>query len=82
MAIAPFEVLAGGKIRADAEEERHRQSGENGWTTFDPNWERTPAEKQVTDALEKVAAEVGAKNIQAGSYSLLIPLAVRSSASQ
>jgi len=67
MAIAPFAVLAGGKIRTDAEEERRRQSGEKGRTAFDPNWERTPAEKKVTDVLEKVAAEVGAKNIQAGS---------------
>jgi len=69
MAIAPFGVLAGGKIRTDAEEERRRQSGEKGRTAFNPNWERTPAEKKVTDALERIAAEIGAKNIQAGEYS-------------
>jgi len=68
MAIAPFGVLAGGKIRTDAEEERRRRSGEKGRTAFDPNWERTPSEKKVSDALEKVAAEVGAKNIQVGAY--------------
>lgn len=30
MAIAPYNVLAGGKIRSDAEEERRRQIGEKG----------------------------------------------------
>lgn len=33
MAIAPWNVLAGGKIRTDAEEEERRQSGENGAPT-------------------------------------------------
>lgn len=32
MAIAPYNVLAGGKIRSDAEEERRRQTGEKGMT--------------------------------------------------
>ena len=30
MALAPFNVLAGGKIRSDAEEEHRRQTGEHG----------------------------------------------------
>ena len=30
MALAPWNVLAGGKIRTDAEEERRRQTGEKG----------------------------------------------------
>lgn len=30
MALAPFDVLAGGKIRSDAEEQRRRESGEKG----------------------------------------------------
>lgn len=51
-------VLAGGKLRSDAEEERRRKTGENGRTTFGP-WERTEDEKKVSHALEKVAKEVG-----------------------
>lgn len=35
MALAPFDVLAGGKIRSDAEEQRRRQTGEKG--TVGPN---------------------------------------------
>lgn len=30
LALAPFDVLAGGKIRTDEEEERRRQTGEKG----------------------------------------------------
>ena len=30
MAIAPYNVLAAGKIRSDAEEQRRRESGEKG----------------------------------------------------
>ncbi|KAK7682675.1 hypothetical protein QCA50_014058 [Cerrena zonata] len=65
MAIAPYNVLAGGKIRSDAEEERRRQTGEKGRTIISDNWERTPDERKVCLALEKVAQEVGAKSITA-----------------
>ncbi|OCH91304.1 Aldo/keto reductase [Obba rivulosa] len=63
MALAPWFVLAGGKIRTDAEEERRRQTGEKGRIIFDPNWERTPDERKVCLSLEEVAKQVGAKNI-------------------
>ncbi|OCH84233.1 Aldo/keto reductase [Obba rivulosa] len=63
MAIAPWNVLAAGKIRTDEEEERRRKTGEKGRTIFDPNWERTPEERKVCLALEEVAKQVGAKNI-------------------
>ncbi|KAH9834857.1 Aldo/keto reductase [Rhodofomes roseus] len=65
MALAPWNVLAGGKIRTDAEEERRRQTGEKGRRTFAPQWERTEDERKVCLALEKVAGEVGAKSITA-----------------
>ncbi|KAI0354901.1 aryl-alcohol dehydrogenase [Trametes cingulata] len=65
MAIAPWNVLAAGKIRTDEEEERRRQTGEKGRTLFDPNWERNETEKKVAKVLEGVASEVGASNIQA-----------------
>ncbi|KAJ2931099.1 hypothetical protein H1R20_g5993, partial [Candolleomyces eurysporus] len=64
MALAPFGVLCGGKLRSDEEEERRKKSGEKGrnmpWMT---SWERTPEEKKVCDALDKVRAEVGAKSL-------------------
>ncbi|KAF4616919.1 hypothetical protein D9613_008393 [Agrocybe pediades] len=67
MALAPWNVLAAGKIRTDEEEERRRQTGENGRTIFSPgaSWERTEQEKLVCKALEKVAKEIGAKHITA-----------------
>ena len=70
MALAPWNVLAGGKIRTDEEEERRRQTGENGRTMFRNDWERNEKEKTVCKALEKVAAEIGAKHITSGIYSL------------
>ena len=68
MALAPWDVLASGKIRTDAEEQARRESGEKGRMIFGPNWERNEAEVKISHALEKVAAEVGAKSIQAGEY--------------
>ncbi|KAJ7595630.1 NADP-dependent oxidoreductase domain-containing protein [Mycena floridula] len=65
LALAPWSVLAGGKIRTDEEEQHRKDTGENGRTTFNPNWERTDAEKKVCRVLEEVGAEVGAKHITA-----------------
>ncbi|KAI0632846.1 aryl-alcohol dehydrogenase [Trametes polyzona] len=65
MALAPWNVLAGGKIRTDEEEQRRRESGEKGRTILGPNWERNETERKVAKVLEQVAAEVGASNIQA-----------------
>lgn len=67
LALAPFDVLAGGKIRSDAQEEERRKTGENGRTLFGTGWERSEDEKKVAATLEKIAAEIGAKSIQAGS---------------
>ena len=58
LALAPWNVLAAGKLRSDAEEERRRKTGENGRTMLGP-WERTEDEKKMSHALEKVAKEVG-----------------------
>ncbi|KAH8102187.1 aryl-alcohol dehydrogenase [NADP(+)] [Cristinia sonorae] len=64
MAIAPWGVLAGGKLRSDEEEERRRQTGEGGRTLFlSKDWERSENERKVSNALEKVAKDVGAKNV-------------------
>ncbi|KDR66294.1 hypothetical protein GALMADRAFT_148039 [Galerina marginata CBS 339.88] len=72
MALAPWSVLAGGKIRTDEEEERRRKTGENGRTMFLPEWERNEKEKKVCKALEKVAGEVGAKHITSVAIAYLM----------
>ncbi|KAF6751301.1 NADP-dependent oxidoreductase domain-containing protein, partial [Ephemerocybe angulata] len=63
MAIAPWGVLEGGKIRSDAEEERRLQTGEKGRTIMVPDWLRNEDQKKMSKVLEKVAEEVGAKSI-------------------
>ncbi|KAF9803787.1 hypothetical protein IEO21_09563 [Rhodonia placenta] len=63
MALAPWNVLAAGRIRTDEEEERRRETGELGRRTASNEWERTPDQRRVCQALEKVAQEVGAPSI-------------------
>ncbi|KLO06113.1 Aldo/keto reductase [Schizopora paradoxa] len=72
LALAPWDVIGGGRLRTTAEEERRRQSGEKG-RAFSAHsgeldlvgWERTPAEKAMVAALEKVAQDVGTEHITA-----------------
>lgn len=63
LALAPWNVLAAGKLRTDAEEERRLKSGEGGRTIFSPDWKRNENEKKMSAALEKVAKEVGTEHI-------------------
>ncbi|KIJ62587.1 hypothetical protein HYDPIDRAFT_114235 [Hydnomerulius pinastri MD-312] len=72
MALAPWGVLAGGKLRTDEEEERRRQTGEKGRQIFDPRWERNEEERAMSAALDKVAKEVGAKHITAVAIAYLM----------
>ncbi|KZT63473.1 arylalcohol dehydrogenase [Daedalea quercina L-15889] len=72
MAIAPWNVLAAGKIRTDAEEERRRQTGEHGRKLASDAWERTPEQREVCVVLEKIANEVGAKSITAVAIAYVI----------
>ncbi|THH03112.1 hypothetical protein EW146_g10505, partial [Bondarzewia mesenterica] len=74
MALAPWDVLAAGKIRTDAEETARRESGEKGRMLFDPNqqWERNEDERKMCSALEKVADEIGAGSIQAVAIAYLM----------
>lgn len=65
MALAPWNVLAAGKIRTDEEEERRRRTGEKG-RTLTGDWERTEDEKKVCKVLEEIAKDIGAKNITSG----------------
>ncbi|KAJ8586322.1 Aldo/keto reductase [Rhizopogon salebrosus TDB-379] len=72
LALAPWNVLAAGKLRTDEEEERRRQTGEKGRTITNPNWERNETERAMSAALEKVAKEVGAKHITAVAIAYLM----------
>src|SRR5258708_38748136 len=63
LALAPWDVLGGGKIRSDAEEARRRETGEKGRIVFSPNWERTEEERKVCLVLEDGAKEVGGESI-------------------
>lgn len=69
LALAPWDVLGGGRFRTDAEDQARRETNEKARTAFtqDGKWERTEEERKISHALEKVAKEVGAKSIQAGS---------------
>ena len=70
LALAPWDVLGGGKIRSDAEEARRRESGEKGRTLLGPDWERTEEERKVCLFLEQIAKEVGVESITAGACTL------------
>ncbi|KAK7038842.1 putative aryl-alcohol dehydrogenase aad14 [Paramarasmius palmivorus] len=63
MALAPFSVLATGKLRTDAEEKKRLESGEEGRKMFGSDWRRDSTQVRISRALEKVASEVGAKSI-------------------
>ncbi|THG97624.1 hypothetical protein EW145_g7581 [Phellinidium pouzarii] len=65
LALAPWNVLAGGHLRSDAEEARRAETGEKGRMILDTNWMRNEDEKKVCAALEKVAKEVGTEHITA-----------------
>jgi len=65
MALAPYNVLAGGKLRSDADEERRRQTGEQGRQLYGMPWERNEVQRQVSSVLEKIAKEVGTEHITA-----------------
>lgn len=67
MALAPWNVLAAGKIRTDAEEQRRLDSGEGGRAMFG-DWKRNEEQRKVCLALEKVAQEIGAKSITSGMH--------------
>ncbi|KIP10188.1 hypothetical protein PHLGIDRAFT_101518 [Phlebiopsis gigantea 11061_1 CR5-6] len=77
MAIAPWNVLAAGKIRTDAEEQARLESGEKGRAIFGPDWQRTPEERAVCLELERVGKEVGAASIQAVAIAWIMHKAPR-----
>lgn len=72
MALAPWNVLAAGKLRTDAEEERRAQSGEHGRTLSSKEWMRNDDEKKMSAALEKIAKEIGVEHITAVAIAYLM----------
>ena len=65
LALAPWSVLAAGRLRTDAEEEKRRQTGEKGRMLVQTRWERNEDERNMSAALEKVAKEIGTEHITA-----------------
>lgn len=72
LALAPWGVLAGGRIRTDADEERRRENGEDGRTVFRANWERNEEQRKVSRVLEEVGKEIGVEGVTAGEHLSLI----------
>lgn len=64
MGISPWNVIAAGRLRSDAEEKRREETGEAGRNLWGADWHRTEAEKRVSNALEQVGQELG------GGYSV------------
>lgn len=64
MALAPWNVIGGGRLRSDAEEKRREESGEKGRSMYGEDWKRTEVERKAANALEQVSAELG------GGYSV------------
>ncbi|KAL5480807.1 AAD14_8 [Sanghuangporus weigelae] len=72
LALTPWNVLAGGRLRTDAEEEKRLASGEKGRTIFQAEWRRNENERKMTAALEKVAKEVGTEHVTAVAIAYLM----------
>ena len=66
LALTPWDVLAVGKFRTDAEEAALEAAGEKGRLGMSPTWKRTESQRKVCAALDKVREEVGAKTMNAG----------------
>ncbi|KAJ3837517.1 Aldo/keto reductase [Lentinula raphanica] len=65
LTLAPWGVLEHGRLRTDTEEQRRKETGEKGRMLGVTTWERNEKEVKMSHALEKVAKEVGAKDISA-----------------
>jgi aryl-alcohol dehydrogenase-like predicted oxidoreductase len=68
MALCPWNVLAAGKLRSNAEEEAREKSGENGrdMKLDNDGWKRNEQQRLVSNALEKVAKEIGVEGVAPG----------------
>jgi len=67
LALAPWDVVAGGRLRTLEEEAARAASGEGGRTILTDSWQQTDDEKKMSAALEKVRQDVGAKSLRVGT---------------
>jgi len=63
MSLAPWGVLAGGKLCSNEEEDRRTQSSDVGRAFAGTKWRRNKKERTMSAALNEVAKEVGAKRV-------------------
>ena len=69
MAFAPWNMLRSGRLRTDQEEQEREKNGVARRTGFlSAEWKRTNEEKAMVSVLEKIAGDVGAKDIRGGKY--------------
>ncbi|KAF8875320.1 NADP-dependent oxidoreductase domain-containing protein [Infundibulicybe gibba] len=59
MALAPWNVLASGKLRTDEEEKQRRETGEKGRMIFGQEWERNEMRKRSPKRLRKLRVKLG-----------------------
>jgi len=62
MALAPWDVIGGGKFQSKKQLEARKKAGEGLRAAFGPA-EQTPAEEKISAALEKVAGEHGLESL-------------------
>jgi aryl-alcohol dehydrogenase-like predicted oxidoreductase len=60
LAIAPWGVLANGRLKPNAEFQKRQQTGEKGRELM---WERTPDEVERCQKLEEFTKKIGAKRM-------------------
>ncbi|THU83563.1 arylalcohol dehydrogenase [Dendrothele bispora CBS 962.96] len=73
LALSPWNVLAGGKLRTDSEEKAHADARKKGdGRQFPGAAERNEKEIAMSRALEKIAREVEAKSIRAVAIAYLL----------
>lgn len=65
MALAPWDVLAAGKLRSDEQDKARREDAGGRIIAAAGSWERSEDEVKMSQALEKVAGEIGASCVQA-----------------
>lgn len=67
MALSPWGVMGGGRLRTDKQEEMRRQTGEQGRKVLSDEWERNENEIKISEALETVAKEIGVESLTSGT---------------
>lgn len=72
MALAPWGALGQGRIRSDKEEQRRKESGEEGRRFTTATWERDPDEVRICRKLEEIAKEVGTEYVTAVALAYLM----------